>query len=119
MPWSASNFRSLLSFHPGIATPGTDRNGQNQSTSVPPDASVQTFRTTSRAVLLDVIVSDRKGKPVTGLKQEDFTIIEQGRPQTVSFFEEHTGAIPDAEVELPKLPPNIFSNFSPFPRPTR
>ena len=91
--------------------------GQNQSTAVPPDASVQTLRTTSRAVLVDVIVSDRKGKPVTGLKQEDFTITDQGRPQAVSFFEEHTGAVPDAEVELPKLPPDVFSNFSPFPTP--
>jgi len=90
---------------------------QNQSPAAPPDASIQTLRTTSRAVLVDVIVSDRKGKPITGLKQEDFTVIEQGKPQSVSFFEEHTGAVPDADVELPKLPPNTFSNFSPFPTP--
>jgi VWFA-related protein len=90
---------------------------QNQSPAAPPDASVQTLHTTSRAVLIDVIVSDRKGKPVSGLKQEDFTVTEQGKPQAVSFFEEHTGAVPDSDVELPKLPPNTFSNFSPIPAP--
>ena len=42
---------------------------------------------------------------------------EQGKPQAVSFFEEHTGAVPDSDVELPKLPPNTFSNFSPIPTP--
>jgi VWFA-related protein len=90
---------------------------QNQSPAAPPDASVQTLHTTSRAVLIDVIVSDRKGKPVSGLKQEDFTVTEQGKPQAVSFFEEHTGAVPDSDVELPKLPTNTFSNFSPIPAP--
>jgi VWFA-related protein len=90
---------------------------QTQAPASSPDASSQTLRTTSRAVLVDVIVSDRKGKPVTGLKQGDFTVTEQGKPQTVSFFEEHTGAVPNDEAELPKLPPDVFSNFSPFPTP--
>src|SRR5689334_20919702 len=33
-------------------------------------------------------VSDRDGKPVTGLTREDFTVVEDGQPQTISTFTE-------------------------------
>jgi len=88
-----------------------------------PDAntSTSTLRINSRAVLVDVIVTDRSGKPVTGLKQDAFTITEQSKPQTIGFFEEHTGALAIAPAtipqEMPKYPPDVFSNFSPFPQP--
>lgn len=75
------------------------------------------LRVNSRAVLVDVVVTDGKGKPVTGLKQDAFTVTEQGKPQTVSFFEENGNTPPPAPMEMPKLPPDVFSNFSPFPQP--
>lgn len=37
-------------------------------------------------VSIDVRVIDKAGKPVTGLKQEDFTIIEDGVPQGIRHF---------------------------------
>ena len=81
----------------------------------PPDTNTpsSTLQINSRAVLVDVVVTDKSGKPVTGLKQDAFTVTEQGKPQAVGFFEEHTGA-PAAPKEIPKLPPDVFSNFSPF-----
>jgi len=84
-----------------------------------PDANTSTpsLRINSRAVLVDVIVTDRNGKPVTGLKKDAFTVTEQGKPQAISFFEEHTGAPAAAPIEMPKFPPDVFSNFSPFPQP--
>lgn len=76
------------------------------------------LRVSSRAVVVDVVATDSSGKPVAGLPKDAFTITEQGKPQTISFFEEH-GAVPIAQAdETPKLPPNTFSNFSPFPEPT-
>jgi VWFA-related protein len=81
-----------------------------------PPASEATLRINSRAVLVDVLVTDRNGAPVKGLKQDAFTVNEQGKPQTISFFEEHTG-VPGPPKEIPKLPPDVFSNFSPFPDP--
>lgn len=33
-----------------------------------------------------VAATDAQGNPVTGLRQEDFTVLEDGRPQTVSTF---------------------------------
>ena len=86
----------------------------NQPATAAPEA---TLRINSRAVLVDVLVTDRNGEPVKGLKQSAFTVNEQGKPQTISFFEEHTGAPQGTPKEIPKLPPNVFSNFSPFPDP--
>jgi VWFA-related protein len=79
-----------------------------------------TLRVNSRAVLVDVIVTDRKGNPVQGLKQDAFTVTEQGKPQAISYFEEHSAAMKAADakkLEFPTLPPNVFTNFSPIPTP--
>src|SRR5579864_1931376 len=51
-----------------------------------------TLRVNSREVLVDVLVTDKKGEPVRGLAQSAFTVKEQGKPQTVTFFEEHQSA---------------------------
>jgi VWFA-related protein len=88
----------------------------SQTNQPAPSAPEATLRINSRAVLVDVLVTDRNGAPVKGLKQSAFTVNEQGKPQTISFFEEHTG-VPGPPKEIPKLPPNVFSNFSPYPDP--
>jgi len=75
------------------------------------------LRVNSRAVLVDVIVTDSSGKPVTGLRKDAFTVTEQGKPQTISFFEEHGIALHAQPVEMPKLPPDVFTNFSPYSPP--
>jgi len=84
-----------------------------------PDANapVTNLRITSRSVLLDVVVTDKNGAPVTGLKQDAFSVTEQGKPQAISFFEEHKAAPQQQPVEIPKLPVNVFTNFSPIPLP--
>lgn len=43
-------------------------------------------------VNLDVVVTDRKGNRVTGLKKSDFEILEDGKPQPISNFAEYRGA---------------------------
>ena len=45
------------------------------------------FRTTTNLVVLDVTARDRSGKEITGLTKNDFTILEDGKPQTISVFE--------------------------------
>lgn len=39
-----------------------------------------------QAVELPVTVLNKQGQPVEGLKQEDFQVLEEGRPQTISHF---------------------------------
>ena len=46
----------------------------------------QAIASTTTAVLVDVVVRDRRGRPVTDLAAGDFTIAEDGVPQTVDSF---------------------------------
>lgn len=46
----------------------------------------QTFRVGVDLVHFAVIVTDKQGKPITGLTENDFEIIERGKPQRIQFF---------------------------------
>ncbi|HZS26335.1 MAG TPA: VWA domain-containing protein [Candidatus Angelobacter sp.] len=45
------------------------------------------FRIESELVLVNVVARDKQGKPVTDLKQGDFTVLEDGKPQKVASFD--------------------------------
>jgi hypothetical protein len=53
-----------------------------------PDASKQlpTIKVRTGLVLVPTIVTDRSGARIPGLKQEDFTVLQNGKPQQVPFF---------------------------------
>jgi VWFA-related protein len=59
--------------------------------------------------VVDVVVTDQNDQPVPGLRKEDFSVFEDGKPQAISIFEEHTGN-PPAAIKPPTLPPNTFDN---------
>jgi len=80
-----------------------------------PNPPVTTLTAVARSVVLDIAVVDAKGHPVRGLKQSDFVLLEDGVPQTLTSFEEHTSNPAVAPVSQPKLPPNTFTNFIPPP----
>ena len=51
------------------------------------DAQKQpTFKSSINFVRVDVIISDNKGNPVLDLKQEEFSVFEDGKPQNVETF---------------------------------
>ena len=54
-------------------------------------------------VNVDVVVTDAKGKRVYGLTRDDFEVLENGKPQTLSHFAEYRGAATGgtAELDLP------------------
>src|SRR5688572_18768951 len=54
--------------------------------SAPPADQTPVFRTDINFVRVDVIVNDRQGNPVNDLKQEDFEVTEDGKPQSVQTF---------------------------------
>lgn len=68
---------------------------------------VPTLRTDVRLTTVDVIVTDKKGAPVHGLKPDDFSISENKQPQTVRNFEEHLGNTPTV-YDPPR--PGVFTN---------
>ncbi len=45
------------------------------------------LRANARIVVLDVVVVDRKGQPVTNLQKDDFQVYEEKQPQVVTSFE--------------------------------
>jgi VWFA-related protein len=72
--------------------------------------TVATIKTKVRLVLVDVVVTNSRGEAVTGLHKDDFQILEDGKPQSISTFEEHHGA-PPTQIKLPTLPPHVYTNF--------
>jgi VWFA-related protein len=51
-----------------------------------PARSPQSFTSTTTAILVDVVVRDRSGRPVTDLTTSDFDVAEDGIHQTVDTF---------------------------------
>jgi VWFA-related protein len=77
-----------------------------------------TLHASAQLVVVDVVVTDKNRKPVHGLKESDFTLNENNVPQVLKHFEEHT-ALTAADATkfpvMPKLPPGIFTNYTPEP----
>lgn len=100
---------SMLVFSAGSAQPAAPAPAQNTTTPSSANSQVPTFRTNANLVLLDVVVR-AKGAPVDGLKQPDFQVLENGRPQRVTVFEEHRATDAPEMVNLPQLPPHVYSD---------
>lgn len=81
----------------------------SQSNSTDALQNAPALKTTTRAVVVDVVVTDKSGASIGGLQQRDFSVLEDGRNQAIDFFEEHT-ATNAPPATLPQLPPNVYSN---------
>jgi VWFA-related protein len=51
------------------------------------EGTIPKFSSTSNLVIVDVTVKDKSGKPIENLKQADFSVTEDGKPQRVAVFE--------------------------------
>jgi VWFA-related protein len=54
---------------------------------VQPATSTTTFTASAHLVLEEVSVKDKNGRTIEGLKQEDFAVTEDNKPQTIKFFD--------------------------------
>src|SRR5580658_1014567 len=70
------------------------------------DAEVK-FTARADLVLIPTLVTDKSGHHISGLKKEDFTVLENGAEQKISTFEEVTS---DPHRFLRPRNPNEFSN---------
>ncbi len=63
---------------------------QTQASAAPPPRPVYepaaVLKVKTRLVLVDIVATDNKGKPVVDLKAEDFTLEEYGREQKIRVF---------------------------------
>jgi VWFA-related protein len=81
---------------------------QTPAASPAQQTSPAVIRTTTRLVQIHVTVRDEKNHPLTGLKKENFTILDGGKPQQIAVFSSEAPAA--APTLVHKLPPNIFTN---------
>ncbi len=72
----------------------------------PPAPEIPAFTAQVDQVTVDAVVTDKKGNPASGLVAGDFTVLEDGAPQSLSYF------------EAVELPPSPSSTPPPKPRVT-
>ncbi len=75
------------------------------------------LRTTTRQVLVDIVVDKKNGDPVPALPKSDFSIEEDGKPQTINFFDEHSAGMPvtSDNPAMPPMQPGAISNVPAAP----
>jgi len=71
---------------PQRAWPQSTARGRTISSVASPDAARQNFSVDSTLVLVNVAVTDARGRFVTGLEQQDFQVFEDKTAQTVAYF---------------------------------
>ena len=74
--------------------------------SSPTQSPAPTVRVSTHLVLVDAVITDKQGKPITGLRPEDFVVEENGKVQKISTF----AAPGENMVAGQPLPPGIYSN---------
>ena len=85
---------------------------RGQAPQVPPsDAPQATFRSSVEAVQLSIIVTDEDGRPVSGLTEADFEVLENGDPRPITTFSPVD--IPIETVERAPGQPDVVSNDGP------
>src|ERR1700751_2701020 len=84
--------------------------------SMPAQQGDYTFHAETELVLVNVTVRDKSGQFVRGLKQGDFTILEDNKPQkVVSFDVENTDAVAVQDVAQTKPLSGVGRPAAPVP----
>ena len=79
------------------------------------DLSIPAVHVTTRLVLADVIVTDKAGHRATGLTKEDFTVLDNGKPQKIAALSiESRGQA----ARVGQLPPNVYTNRPEYDMPS-
>ncbi|HZV59208.1 MAG TPA: VWA domain-containing protein, partial [Candidatus Eremiobacteraceae bacterium] len=81
---------------------------QIPATSPPSQTSASpALRATTRLVEVNVVVTDKNGHPVKGLKKENFTLRDQGQLQDIAIF---YGEPDKTAAAATRTAPNVFTN---------
>lgn len=75
--------------------------------------SPPTFHTSSNLVVVNVVVTDRNGKPILGLGKENFELSEDGKVQLLQVFESQVPS--QQSLVVPDLHPSP-DEYTDFPR---
>ncbi|HWN10624.1 MAG TPA: VWA domain-containing protein [Pyrinomonadaceae bacterium] len=87
---------------PATPSPAPERPTATQQQSEPREDDPDVVRITANLVQIDAVVT-KDGKHVTDLKPEDFEILEDGKPQTITQFS-YVSNVPAASTAIAKPP---------------
>ncbi len=79
------------------------------------DLSTPALHVTTRLVLADVIVTDKAGHRATGLTKEDFTLLDNGKPQKIATLSVESRG---QAARVGKLPDNVYTNRPEYDMPS-
>jgi VWFA-related protein len=99
----------LPAARPGQVSPSTP--SPSTPAKLPKKTSVARIRISTRLVHASVVVEDKHGNPIVGLKKEDFLVFDDKRPQKIADFSVTTNQ--PQKVPAPALPPDTFTNRLP------
>jgi VWFA-related protein len=76
------------------------------------------IKVTTRLVTVDVVAQDKNNRPVQGLTKDDFELLDEGQPQTISVFSVEGSEVTPAPGTAPALkagataalPPGTYAN---------
>jgi VWFA-related protein len=94
----------MLAVPPSVAA-----QSQQAPPPVVPGQPPYTLQVNTRVVLTDVTVTDAKGNPVRGLREADFNVFDNRKPQKLASFEEHTAELTPAGA-FSQAGANVYSN---------
>jgi VWFA-related protein len=80
--------------------------GEEEAEEPPPSFPAQVEQ-----VIVDLVVTDKKGHPVEGITKDDLILKEDGEPQSVVSFE--AVELPEEPATVPAEPPEISVNTTP------
>jgi VWFA-related protein len=103
-----------------ISTVPSTASNTSQNQAQPENLPVPTFKVSSKAVVVDVVVTDSQGHPVRGLSQQDFALSEDNKPQSIRYFREfsnldQSAAQASAAAAPPGLPTPAIPTSTPAP----
>ncbi len=92
------------------ALPSAQSQGKQDKSKEQRTQDAATVRIDTELVQIDVVVTDKQGKLISNLKREDFQILEDGKPQTVSHFSVGTSG---RQATWLRIPPRSANNDKP------
>src|SRR5258707_10804085 len=101
---------------PETASPAAVPAQAKEQKPAPVYESASVLKSIPRLVVVDVVATDRNGA-ISDLKQDDFSILEDGKEQKIRVFnfqQPHANAPGTMAVAASKPPDNVYSNVARF-----